>query len=131
MKYLLSLLLLAYSLSVLATGNDHKPKKNPPPVVPPVSTAPAYVESDLHKQYFWGGAAMGGLAITALQKSEHPWLYATGGCAFAALVAEKARSGAFDSKNARYGVGGCAAGATGIGLTFGKDFFKWEKAIKF
>jgi hypothetical protein len=122
MKILLSLLLL---FSTTAWANDDHDDDKPKPT-PTTSSAPA---PESHKrEAFWAGAAAGGLAITALQKTEHPWLYTVAsGVALAGLAraADKV-----DSDEFKHAAAGVIAGATGIGLVFGKNFWYWQVAVK-
>ena len=119
------LMWVALTLTGLAFATD-KPKPKPT-VTPVVQSTPA----DYSKEYLWGSAAVGGLAVTALQKSEHPWLYANATCIAAATAVNAADPGSFNNKNSRSAVGCCLLGATATGLVFGKNFFGWQKAIKF
>lgn len=108
----------------LADGK-HKPAPKPQP---PVVVAQGHESHTT--EAFWAGAAGGGLAVTALQKTEHPWLYAVGAGIAAALVVNAASS-SMDADETRAAVAGVIVGATGTGLVFGKKFFGWQKAIKF
>jgi hypothetical protein len=103
--------------------DDDKPKPKPTPVA-------QAGESDRHKENLWGGVAFGGLAVTALQKTEHPTLYAIGAGALTAAAVEAAQPGGFNGKNFRYAVGGVLLGTTTTGFVFGKKFFGWQTTFK-
>lgn len=85
---LLPLLALVFCFNAIA---HERPK--------PVATIQTQEPTDHWKENTWGGAGCGGLAITGLQKLEHPWLYAVGGCAALAAAVEGGQPGGFNSKN--------------------------------
>ena len=120
------LLAILFATPAFADGrdDDDKPKAKPPALVVPAQ------EPERHKENFWGGAAFGGLALTAFQKTEHPTLYAIGAGIATAAAIETAQPGAFQGKNFRYAVAGVALGASGTGLVFGQRFFGWQTSIK-
>lgn len=131
---LLALLVAACWLPALAPATGTPPpggtptQQSAPPSTPPA--APVAVEqSGHHTEAFWAGVAYGGLAVTALQRTAHPWLYAVaGGLAIAAVGRASDKLNVKETQNA---VAGVMVGATGIGLVFGKNFFGWQTAIKF
>jgi hypothetical protein len=121
-------LVMALSASRSAWANDddddHKPKKSK-------GTPTVLIqEPDRYKENLWGGVAFGGLAVTALQKTEHPTLYAIGAGALTAAAVEAAQPGGFNGKNFRYAAGGVLLGTTTTSFVFGKKFFGWKTTFK-
>jgi len=115
---------LGFARSAFA-NDDEKPKPKPAPTI---ISQPQ--EPERHKENFWGGAAFGGLAVTALQKTEHPTLYAIGGGVATAAFVEASQPGGFNAKNFRYAAAGVALGASGTGFVFGRRFFGWRTTFK-
>ena len=114
---------LSAARSAFAWDDDDRPR----PV--PAASSQAQ-EPDRYKENLWGGVAFGGLAVTALQKTDHPMLYTIGtGIATTAAV-EAAQPGAFQGKNFRYAIGGVLLGTTSTGFVFGKRFFGWQTTFK-
>lgn len=106
--------------------DDDKPKYKPKSA--PTTVVVTSPESDNHKDAFWFGAVGGGIAITATQKTEHPWIYSTlGGLAIVGLMAATDNLNHREAYNAAAGV---LVGTTGTGLVFGKNFFGWQTVIK-
>ena len=104
--------------------DDDKPKPKPP-----ATGVVQQSNDDHHKDAFWFGAVGGGLAITSLQKTEHPWLYST--LAGLAVVGAMAATDNLNHREAYNAALGVVTGTTGTGLVFGKGFFGWQTAIKF
>ena len=117
------LMLFGLARPAFAWDDDDKPK--------PVPAASSQTqEPDRYRENLWGGIAFGGLAVTALQKTEHPTLYAIGAGALTAAAVEAAQPGGFNGKNFRYAAGGVLLGTTTTSFVFGKKFFGWKTTFK-
>jgi hypothetical protein len=118
-----SLMLFGLARPAFAWDDDDKPKPAP-------AASSQTQEPDRYKENLWGGVAFGGLAVTALQKTEHPTLYAIGAGVLTAAAVETAQPGDFNGKNFRYAVGGVLLGTTSTSFVFGKKFFGWKTTFK-
>jgi len=123
--FLVWMLMFGLPLAIAHDDDDDKPKPKPPVTTP----AQPAGSSDHHKDAFWFGAVGGGLAITSLQKTEHPWIYST--LAGLAVVGAMAATDNLNHREAYNAALGVVTGTTGTGLVFGKGFFGWQTVIKF
>lgn len=117
------MMLFGLARPAFAWDDDDKPK-------PQAAITTQVTEPNHHKENFWGGAAFGGLAVTALQKTEHPTLYAIGSGIATAAAVEAAQPGSFHAKNFWNAAGGVVLGTTSTGFVFGKRFFGWKTTFK-